>query len=76
MWLNGVARAVIVDDFLPVDKHSNLLCSQTTGNRENLELFCSIIEKAYMKLCGGYDFPVSKASMSFCSSAFINIPCF
>lgn len=76
MWLNGVARAVIVDDFLPVDKHSNLLCSQTTGNRESLELFCSIIEKAYMKLCGGYDFPVSKASMSFCSSAFINIPCF
>lgn len=59
LWLNGVARQVTIDDRLPVDKNSNLLCSQTTGSREQLELWVPIIEKAYMKLCGGYDFPGS-----------------
>ena len=67
LWLNGVARSVIVDDRLPIDKNSNLLCSQTTGNRHQLELFCSIIEKAYMKLCGGYDFPGSNSGVDLFS---------
>lgn len=59
LWLNGVARQVVIDDRLPIDRHSNLLCSHTTGDRARLELWVSIIEKAYMKLCGGYDFPGS-----------------
>ena len=67
LWLNGVARSVIVDDRLPVDRHSNLLCSQTKGNRHQLELFCSIIEKAYLKLCGGYDFPGSNSGVDLFS---------
>jgi calpain-7 len=67
LWLNGVARSVIVDDRLPVDRHSNFLCSQTTGNRNQLELFCSIIEKAYLKLCGGYDFPGSNSGVDLFS---------
>ncbi len=67
LWLNGVARSVTVDDRLPVDKHSNLLCSQTTGSHKRLELFCTIIEKAYMKLCGGYDFPGSNSGVDLFS---------
>jgi len=67
LWLNGIARSVIVDDRLPVDRHSNLLCSQTIGNHNQLELFCSIIEKAYMKLCGGYDFPGSNSGVDLFS---------
>ena len=60
LWLNGVARQVIVDDRLPIDQHSNLLCSHTSDGRNgSFELWVSIIEKAYMKLCGGYDFPGS-----------------
>ena len=50
LWLNGVARRVLVDDLLPVDKYGNLLCSHTDG-RDELELWVPIIEKAYMKLC-------------------------
>jgi calpain-7 len=49
LWLNGVARQVIVDDYLPVDRFGNVLCSHTTT--KGLELWVSIIEKAYMKLC-------------------------
>ena len=67
LWLNGVARSVIVDDRLPVDKDSNLLCSQTTGSGNQLELFCSVIEKAYLKLCGGYDFPGSNSGVDLFS---------
>jgi calpain-7 len=67
LWLNGVARQVVVDDRLPCDKHSNLLCSHTTGDKHQLELWVSIIEKAYMKLCGGYDFPGSNSGVDMFS---------
>jgi calpain-7 len=50
LWLNGVARRVMVDDRLPVDKYGNMMCSHTTITSV-LELWVSIIEKAYMKLC-------------------------
>ena len=73
LWLNGVARQVVVDDRLPCDKYSNLLCSHTTtssGNnkqQQQLELWVPIIEKAYMKLCGGYDFPGSNSGVDMWS---------
>ncbi|KAG7346312.1 calpain family cysteine protease [Nitzschia inconspicua] len=67
LWLNGVARQVVVDDRLPCDKHSNLLCSHTTGDKHQLELWVAIIEKAYMKLCGGYDFPGSNSGVDMFS---------
>lgn len=73
LWLNGVARRVIVDDFLPVDDRGNLLCSHTTplggpnGGNDVLELWVPILEKAYMKLCGGYDFPGSNSGVDLFS---------
>ena len=67
LWLNGVARQVIIDDRLPIDKDSGLLCSHTTGGRNQMELWVTIIEKAYMKLCGGYDFPGSNSGVDLFS---------
>ena len=74
LWLNGVARRVIVDDKLPVDKKGNLLCSHTVelgenkSNRgSNLELWVPILEKAYLKMCGGYDFPGSNSGVDLFS---------
>ncbi len=68
LWLNGVARRVIVDDYLPVDKEGNLLCSHTAVLGGNiLELWVPILEKAYMKMCGGYDFPGSNSGVDLFS---------
>ncbi|KAI9354702.1 hypothetical protein BD770DRAFT_324684 [Pilaira anomala] len=57
---NGIARKVVVDDLLPVSREGTLMCTFSTNKGE---LWASIIEKAYMKLMGGYDFPGSNSGI-------------
>ncbi|GMI07851.1 hypothetical protein TrVE_jg2750 [Triparma verrucosa] len=68
LWLNGVARRVIIDDRLPVDRNFNLICSHTTNNT-HLELWVSLLEKAFLKLTGAmsYAFPGSNSGIDLYS---------
>ncbi|GMH86802.1 hypothetical protein TL16_g10658 [Triparma laevis f. inornata] len=68
LWLNGVARRVIIDDRLPVDRNYNLICSHTTNNT-HLELWVSLLEKAFLKLTGAmsYAFPGSNSGIDLYS---------
>lgn len=56
---NGCFRKVIVDDRLPVSKDERLL-HVIDRNNPGL-LWPAMIEKAYMKIRGGFDFPGSNS---------------
>ncbi|KAI9314987.1 hypothetical protein BX666DRAFT_1965459, partial [Dichotomocladium elegans] len=64
LYHNGIQRKVVVDDLLPVSRKGTLMCTFSTDKEE---LWASIIEKAYMKLMGGYDFPGSNSGIDLYS---------
>ncbi|OHF00572.1 PALB protein [Colletotrichum orchidophilum] len=59
MHFNGCSRQVVVDDRLPVSRNNRTLFVVDRKN-PNL-LWPALLEKAYLKVRGGYDFPGSNS---------------
>ncbi|KAF5222719.1 hypothetical protein ECC02_004296 [Trypanosoma cruzi] len=61
MLINGMTRLIAIDDRFPAaPRTGRLLC---TYSKDETELWVSIMEKAFVKLCGGsYEFPGSSSS--------------
>ncbi|KAI9441524.1 hypothetical protein H4582DRAFT_2055412 [Lactarius indigo] len=53
---NGAYRRVVIDDRLPFRPDGCPMCMTSRGRKD---VWPSLVEKAYLKLMGGYDFPGS-----------------
>ena len=58
-YFNGTYRAVVIDDRLPVSKNGRRLFVSDRNNPATL--WPALLEKAYLKVRGGYDFPGSNS---------------
>ena len=56
--LNGNWRSVEIDDHFPIDSFGDFICSYSNKGK----MWVSIMEKAYVKAHGGYNFPGSNSS--------------
>ncbi|KAF8608405.1 cysteine proteinase [Ceratobasidium sp. AG-I] len=60
VMFNGAWRMVLIDELLPTAPDGRLICATTV---KRAQLWPALLEKAYMKLMGGYDFPGSNSSI-------------
>jgi calpain-7 len=60
LYLNGCPRQIVIDDLLPQSRDGKPLhvVSQTKPNI----VYPALIEKAFLKVMGGYDFPGSNSA--------------
>ena len=58
LFINGMWRAVEIDDYFPIDTYGNPICAFSSKGK----LWVSLIEKAYLKAHGGYEFIGSNSS--------------
>ncbi len=59
LYFNGCSRKVVVDDRLPISRTTRAL-HVVDRNNPGL-LWPALVEKAYLKVRGGYDFPGSNS---------------
>jgi hypothetical protein len=60
LHLNGCIRQIVIDDYLPQSRDGKPLHVISLTN-PNL-LYPALIEKAFLKVMGGYDFPGSNSA--------------
>ncbi|KAI5121454.1 hypothetical protein M0805_009562 [Coniferiporia weirii] len=63
LFVNGTSRKVLVNDLLPFYADGRPISASVTPDFGGFDLWPGLLEKAYMKLMGGYDFPGSNSSI-------------
>ncbi|KAJ7188874.1 hypothetical protein C8R46DRAFT_1056044 [Mycena filopes] len=64
LLFNGAWRRIVIDDKLPYHPATGaLVCMSTAPIQDQPAIWPSLLEKGYMKLMGGYDFPGSNSSI-------------
>ncbi|TFK74616.1 cysteine proteinase [Pluteus cervinus] len=63
LFFNGAWRRIVINDKLPYNSANNKLMCMSVRSSGPLWLWPSLLEKGYMKLMGGYDFPGSNSSI-------------
>ncbi|KAI0048831.1 cysteine proteinase [Auriscalpium vulgare] len=58
--LNGTERRVPIDDRLPFHRDGTLMCM---SSQMDTDVWPALVEKAYLKVMGGYDFPGSNSTI-------------
>ncbi|KAF3087137.1 cysteine protease [Orbilia oligospora] len=72
LWLNGCYRKVIIDDFLPASLGDSKHSLHVASNEHPSFILPSLLEKAYLKAMGGYDFPGSNSGTDlYCFTGWI-----
>jgi len=72
LFLNGMWRAVEIDDYLPMDQYGRLLTAQSSKG----QLWVPLMEKAYLKVHGGYEFIGSNSSRDlYCLTGWLPEKC-
>jgi len=64
MFFNGCFRAVVIDDRLPTSSNDRTL--YVVDRQQPDLIWPALIEKAYLKIRGGYDFPGSNSGTDLC----------
>lgn len=62
LFINGLPREVPLDDSLPTRPSGELVCASSSSS-SNPQYWPALIEKGYLKVMGGYDFPGSNSSI-------------
>ncbi|KAK9461319.1 uncharacterized protein V1516DRAFT_675629 [Lipomyces oligophaga] len=60
LFINGVYRKVVIDDYMPTTSASRRI--HVSSSFENRIYGPALVEKAYLKIMGGYNFPGSNAA--------------
>ncbi|KAK6361255.1 cysteine protease, variant 2 [Orbilia blumenaviensis] len=72
LWLNGCYRQVVIDDFLPASLGASKHSLHVASNEHPSFILPSLLEKAYLKAMGGYDFPGSNSGTDlYCFTGWI-----
>ncbi|EPS38707.1 hypothetical protein H072_7533 [Dactylellina haptotyla CBS 200.50] len=72
LWFNGCYRKILIDDFLPASLGDSKHALHVVSNGDASFILPSLLEKAYLKAMGGYDFPGSNSGTDlYCYTGWI-----